>query len=246
MDALTVHRSVYLHRNYFSERIKQATDTEPRFTSLEQGQIYRVFSILHEADPPSWCEPLFSKQRFGRICRVLDLIRPHQRWKQKLERWLQAKHLIFGPDYACEMMDDMTAFQLKVMFDPIAYVFSKYFKEDAAGKHNIPKLDLVCLFLLFQLGESYVERFGWYFLNDRIAWETSACETDMDRLLRICAKCNDDPYAVPVIGCVRPESKHWVHSRKYKPTTVGELVGLATRRTSGKDMLTSLVLDLWE
>lgn len=237
--------ALYRQRNYFAECVLHATASDPRFTSSEQYKINLVWSELHDKDPDTWtnCGRSFSKFRFQQICRILDKIEPNKRWKQKLERWLQAKQIIFGVDDDFRMPDEFTSATLKILFDPIAKFFETKFKKNEPGHHNIPKMDLIFLVLLYNIAPEAVVQHGWYFLSKNIIWPTCAIEKDYKRIYRITKAVNAEFLRKNRQPHVRSESYAWLNKHKYKVPTLETIVLLALSSHEGRNTLHHLVND---
>lgn len=237
--------ALYRQRNYFAECVLHASACDPRFTSSEQYKINLVWSALHDKDPDTWqnSPSSFSKFRFQQICRILDKIEPNRRWKQKLERWLQAKEIIYGPDDSFRLPDEYTCHTLKILFDPIAKFFETKFKKNEPGKHNIPKMDLIFLVLLYNIAPEAVVQHGWYFLSKNIVWPTSAIEKDYKRVRHIARCVNKEFLKKNKQSHVRSESYAWLHKHKYNIPTLEYLVTLALSSHEGQNTLQHLLHD---
>ena len=214
----------YHNRNYYAERIRQFNNTEPRFSTLEKSQIYGVQSFLERHVGPEWSAGLLSKDKFGQICRLLDQLRPGQRWRQKLERWHQAKIMLSGRcDYVPDLPGTEVTHKMKVIFDGFAFVFEKFFR-GAAERRNVPKLDLVCLILLYNIKKSVLWRFGWFFMNPQIWWESQSVLRDYDRCVAIADKCNSDLVKLePSRKLVRRDTMVWFRNHQLIVPSLSEL-----------------------
>lgn len=160
----------YRHCNYFSERLKQATNTEPGFTRDELCQIKGVFNSFKDQNPLLWNQTTFCKTRFGTICKLLNVIDPNEKWVQKQERWFQAMEFLFGPVDNYFLIDSTSETLLKNLYEIVTLVFV-YFIKDKEERHNMPNIDLVVLILLYNMPQEALERHGWYFLSPKIYWE---------------------------------------------------------------------------
>lgn len=216
--------SIYRHRNYFAERMRQFNNTEPRFSTLEKSQIYAVQSFLERNIGPEWSPGLLSKHKFGQICRILDQVRPGQRWRQKLERWHQAKIAISGRcDYQPDLPPSELTHQMKVIFDGFAYIFEKFFRGHDEFGRNIPKLDLVCLILMYNISKESLWRWGWFFMNSQIWWESQSTLRDYARCEEIINKTNECLVALEPRKIVRRETMQWFRHNKLELPSLNEL-----------------------
>lgn len=220
----SLHSSIYLHRNYFAERMRQWNNTEPRLTTLQKSQIYGVQSFLERTIGHEWTPGLLSKDKFGQICRILDQIRPGQRWRQKLERWFQAKLSLCGPcDYRPDLPPDHLIYEMKVLFDAFAYTFARHFRGREDFGRNVPKLDLVCLILMYNADRKALWRYGWFFMNDRIWWESQSTLRDYERCVSIVAKCNECLLREEPRRVVRRDTYRWFQTRALIMPTLDEI-----------------------
>lgn len=219
--------SIYRHRNYFAERIRQFNNTEPRFSTLEKSQIYAVQSVLERKIGSEWSPGLLSKDKFGTICRILDQLRPGQRWRQKLERWHQAKiELSCRAEYAADLPPSELTHKMKVLFDGFAYIFEKFFRsssDDQRRRLNIPKLDLVCLLLLYNIDKNQLWRYGWFFMSPQIYWESQSVQRDYERCQQIMLKTNESLVRLEPGAFVRRETLHWFRVNKFVVPSLNEL-----------------------
>lgn len=214
-DIRSVASNVYLHRNYFAERMRQWNNTEPRLTTLQKSQIYGVQSFLERKVGHEWSPGVLSKDKFGQICRILDQIRPGQRWRQKLERWFQAKLSLCGPcDYVPDLPPDHLVYDMKVLFDAFAYTFARHFRNKGDFGRNVPKLDLVCLVLMYNIDKQALWRYGWFFMSDRIWWESQSTLRDYERCKLIVSKCNECLLREEPRKVVRRDTYRWFQENK--------------------------------
>jgi len=220
----------YKSRNYFAERLQQARNREPRFTTSEENKINCIWSMLHSKDRIEWSNKAasFSKDKFQSICRVLDEVEPGKRWKQQLERWWQARAVIYGEDRGWEILDEYHTFTLKVLFDPFAWYFSKFLKYDENGKkHNIPKIDLVILVLLYNISEEALVMYGWYFLSKNIVWPTRSTLEHYEKIEEIFDKCNQYFNSSSRKPEVRSQSYAWLRNHQFTVPDYKYLIYLA-------------------
>lgn len=239
----------YLHRNYFSERIKQFQGTDPPFTNIQALQIVKVDSWINEKYHGQWPRSIysFSKKHFGQICRILNHIQPKERWKQKIEKWLQGRDIIFGQDPMHTKDMATISHRLRELFDPVAFAFENKFKKDDV--HNIPKLDLVSLILLYNISKSALGDYGWYFLNEDIYWETDAIIKDHEKILEILEWLNECFNNVPRTKNIRREAKTWLKKNKYKLPSLGTLKNIVlsnerSARLSGANIFFDFKINL--
>jgi len=227
----------YRHINYFAERIQQCRNREPRFTASEQNKINVVWSALHDQDRDAFSgsPKSFSKYRFRQICGILSELEPGRRWKQKLERWWQARVLLYGHDSDWNTPDDIHARLLKDLFVPLACWFELYFKREGEA-HNIPKLDLIFLVLLYNISEESVRRYGWYFLTKNIVWPTKSTLQNYERIEKICAAVNtqiNDKKTLARRNNVPLRAINWFHENQYTVPELDYLVELAIDSREG-------------
>lgn len=226
----------YLHRNYLAERLLQACGKEPKFTTSEKNKINIVWSLLHDQDRVRWgnSSRTFSKYRFKQICRVLSKLEPSgNRWKQKLERWWQAREVIYGKDLTWNTLDDYHIYMIKILFDPIASCFDQHFRSKDRRMHNIPKLNIIILILLYNISEDSLVKYGWYFLAKNLVSPTEAILTDFERIKSIIEKVNLDFKDHIVKRDTRKESYQWLQKHKYVVPELDYLVSLASDSQEG-------------
>lgn len=226
----------YKSRNYCAERILQARGLDPPFTSAQKAKINVVWSMLHDSNRNVWGNraSTFSKYRFRQILRVLDKMEPGKRWKQKLEKWWQARNVIYGHDPSWETMDDYTALQLKVLFDPFAFYFNAKYKKNSPGEHNVPKMDLVYLILLYNISEDALQRYGWFFLSKSIVWPTKSTHRDYERIKEITACVNNEFASSNKKRFVRSQSYAWFNKKRYIVPDLDHLIWLAHDSPEGR------------
>lgn len=234
--ALDFHGSApYRHRNYFAERLLQASGREPSFTSSEENKINVVWSLLHGEDRVLWGNDprTFSKYRFKQILWVLDYLEPGKRWKQKLEKWWQAREIIYGRDPSWNTLDEHHCYKLKVLFDPIASCFDQYFRSRKPREHNIPKLNIIILILLYNISEESLVKYGWFFLSKNIVQPTKSVLNDFNRIKIVIDKVNSDFINSIIRRDVRRESYQWLQKNKYIVPDLEYLVSLASDSKEG-------------
>ena len=237
-------KSLYLHRNYFSERMSQWVGRDPVFSSSERSAIHSCWSKLHETNPYIWSNSRYSwsKSKFGEICRLLDACQPNKNWKKKIEKWTQAETVIYGTLDNNIFPDDGTIEEMKILFDPIAFVFNKYFK-DKNGKHNIPKLDIICLILLYNISENSLKQYGWYFLNEFIVWESESMILAHQRTSRILKFINENWFNIPHVKFVREDALKWLLFNKYKIPTLQKMCDIIRCSEKGQSIIEHLYID---
>jgi hypothetical protein len=151
----------------------QFCNTEPRLTKTELANIMLVYQSFANENEFEFGNPAkLTKYHFAQIIRVVDKKLPNKNYKNKLERWLQIKAHIWP---AQQIGSKKIALQMKIMFDAIADTFIKDFKK-MFKKHNIPKLDLICLVLLYNISIDALQEYGWYFLNKEILLQTKCIQ----------------------------------------------------------------------
>ncbi len=227
----------YRPRNYFAERLRQARGIDPKFTTSQENKINVVWSMLHDRNRNIWSgrAKSFSKYRFRQICGVLDEMEPGKRWKQKLEKWWQARTIIYGEDPSWQTIDDITSMKLKILFDPFACYFSTRFKRNSPGSHNIPKMDLIILVLLYNISEETLQNYGWYFLSKNIIWPTESTLKDYARIKEITACVNEEFMRSSKKPFVRSQSYAWFHkNRQYEIPDLDYLIWLAYDSPEGR------------
>ena len=234
----------YKHRNYLAERLQQARNREPRFTTSEQNKIHVVWSYLHDRDRDTWSNDprSFSKHRFRQLLRVLNDLEPEHRWKQKLERWWQAREIIYGKDGTWETLDDYHTYMIKTLFDPFACYFALHFKKAEPGNHNIPKMDLIILVLLYNISPESLMKYGWYFLSKNIVWPTKSTYNDHQRIKVIAEKVNEEFVQRSKKPDVRQQSYAWLHKNRYQVPELDLLAYLAMESCEGKIIYNQLCL----
>lgn len=238
ISGTTTRSPPYRHCNYFAERIQQNRNLEPRFTEAQENKISVVWSMLHDRDGETWSNSSksFSKYRFQQICGVLDRMEPGKDWKKKLERWWQARSIIYGEDHSWNSIDEETAFRLKNLFEPIACWFDIHFKKNDSGRHNIPKLDLLFLILLYNISEDALRKYGWYFIGKNNVWPTKSTLKDYARIKEITLKINHEftsKLALAKRHRVKQDSIRWVSRNKYIVPELEYLIWIATDSKEG-------------
>ena len=225
----------YLHRNYFAERLLQARGKEPSFTTTEENKINVVWSMLHDQDRVRFGNSAgsYSKYRYRQILRTLNIMEPDQGWKKKLERWWQSREVIYGPDNTWNTLDDYHSYMLKVLFDPIGSCFDEHFRKKTPGRHNIPKLNVLVLILLYNISEDALVKYGWYFLSKNIIRPTKSVLENYKRAKHIIHKVNEDFINRLIRPDVRKESYQWLQKHKYVVPELDYLVSLATDSKEG-------------
>ncbi len=160
----------YKHRNYFAERIRQFSNTEPRFSKQEQIQIENIHSVLWLENSKLWDPTTMQKPDFAKLFRIMHLAVPHMKWNRRLERWLQAKHILlhYNDIHFDNTIPEKLLVDLRLLFDGIAFTFSNDKKDD---RHNIFRLDYICLLLLYTLDPTLVTKHGWYFCDSRLLFK---------------------------------------------------------------------------
>jgi len=233
----------YKHRNYLAERIQQARNREPRFTTSEANKISVVWSALHDRDGDTWSNDprSFSKYRFRQLLRILNELEPDRRWKQKLEKWWQAREILYGVDDSWHQLDDYHSFMIKILFDPFACYFALHFKKAEPGTHNIPKMDLIILVLLYNISPEALMTYGWYFLSKNIVWPTKSTEIDHQRIQEIADKVNEEFVQRSKKPDVRQQSYAWLHKNHYTVPDLDLLAYLAMESPEGKIVYNQLV-----
>lgn len=225
----------YRHRNYFAERLLQARGQEPSFTATEENKINVVWSMLHDQDRVRFgnAPGTYSKYRYKQILWTLNALEPEKGWKKKLEKWWQSREVIYGPDHTWNTLDDYHCYMLKVLFDPIGSCFDQHFREKTPGRHNIPKLNVVVLILLYNISEDALVKYGWYFLSRNIIYPTKSVLDNYERGKRIIEKVNEDFINRLIRPDVRKESYQWLQKHKYVVPELEYLVSLAIESKEG-------------
>lgn len=182
------HRTLYRHKNYFSERLLQARDKEPRFTENELDLFSTVYDIFRLQCPNLWSEAHFTKRHASRICRLIVKHHPNSVFKRRLERWFQYRNYICGSTNNQLPLDIANA--MKILFDAYSHFFMVYIEKNDLSRKNITQLDLVILVLLYNLNPNFVNDHGWYFLNGNILNKTISTKLDMIRIKNICRLIN--------------------------------------------------------
>lgn len=198
LDRYTFHsikRSYYQRRNYFSERMRQFCNTEPRFTIEEENYIRSFFLVFYEEYEGDFSEDYLFKYQFKFLFRSLNHYVPSLYFKTKLERWLQAK-TIFFPHVT--VGNSKIAQHMKLMYEMVAVMFEVFFKgKQNSSIKNIPKIDIFCLLFLYNISRKTLIKYGWYFLNEDICFQTKAikknyahCKEILDLSNKMCGNKN--------------------------------------------------------
>lgn len=152
----------YRNKNYFSERMRQFTNTEPRFTIEEENEIRHIYNLYRNKNESYWNSQKLTKRHIGRIFRTLASHINDMKYNTRLERWLQARCIL--SDETCAVGSQKIANRLRIMFDAISEVFHRKYKKQFSG-HNIPNIDIICLVMLYNIDQKSLEKYGWYFLS---------------------------------------------------------------------------------
>jgi hypothetical protein len=179
----------YKHKNYFAERLLQARNTEPRLSEKELDILSIVYDIYRDTCPEVWTERNFTKKHCGTICRLIKSIYPDSPFNRRIERWYQYRVYMCGP--AENELPYRVASQLRFLFDAYAEFFIVHLNENGVARRNITQLDLVILVLLYNLDYTYVNKYGWYFLNHNIVNKTPSVYNDRDTIKEVCKKVNE-------------------------------------------------------
>jgi hypothetical protein len=238
------HRSAdYEHRNYLAERLRQARGCDPPFTKSQANKIYVVYNLLadlqrnrsgtkagfgflNQADS-------FSKYRFRQILQLLDQLEPGRQWRKKLEKWLQARKILYGTLADLKTMDDWTCMMVKILFDPIGSYFDQRFRKNEKGHKNMPKLDLLILILLYNVSEQALADYGWYFLSKNHVWPTQSVLQDYSRIKQMLLQVNQDFLTFPKKRNVRTQSYNWLRKNKYVVPGLDVLLSIAASSKEG-------------
>lgn len=215
------NRTFYRHKNYFSERLLQARDKEPRFTENELDLFSSVYDIFRLQCPLVWSESQFTKKHAARICRLIVKQYPKSVFKRRLERWFQYRNYICG-DVGNQLPLDISN-ALKILFDAYSHFFVVYITKNDLCRKNITQLDLVILILLYNLHPTFVNEHGWYFLNSNILNKTNSIRLDMIRIKNTCKLVNSSILHVKPTNTIKPECYGWFRAGnrfKVPPLTV--------------------------
>lgn len=181
---------LYMHKNYFAEKLLQARNKEPRFTEKELDVMSMVYDIFRTTCPILWAEHNFTKKHCAKICRIISKHYPKSPFCRRVERWYQFRTYICGPS-GYELTAEV-ANNLRTLFDAYAYFFSIYQKRQGKSKRNITQLDLVIIVLLYNLGYEKINCYGWYFLNHNIVNKTPSIVKDRNVIKEITENINKD------------------------------------------------------
>lgn len=158
----------------------------------------------------------------------MNVLYPNERWKQKIEKWLQAKTVIYGGlDDPLPDQEDIRL--IKSLFDPIAFVFVKYFKNE--NNNNIPKIDIICLYILYNISKQKLIDYGWYFLNPFIVWESPSSIKSQNLILSILnfVNINWDNIKKDKRYVTRSSNK-WLLENKFKLPSLSYIIFLVRLR----------------
>ena len=242
--SLECHRSAdYEHRNYLAERLRQACGRDPPFTKSQENKIYAMYNLLSDLQRNRRglktefgflnSADSFSKHRFRQILQLLDQVEPGRQWRKKLEKWLQARKVLYGTLADLNTMDDWTCMMIKILFDPVGAYFDQKFRKNEKGKKNMPKLDLLILILLYNISEEALGDYGWYFLSKNHVWPTESVLHDYSRIKRLLLEANQEFLDYPKKRNVRTQSYSWLRKNKYVVPTFDNLVSIASSSKEG-------------
>ena len=181
--------SLYRHRNYFAEKIRQARNMEPRLSDSELNAMSVIFDIYKHFCPVLWSEGMFTKKHAKRICRSIKKKFPKTQWHTRHERWFQYRTYICGDVQLC--LPESIATQLRILFDAYAYYFLRYLEINKLPRRNIAKLDLLNMVLLYNISHETLSAHGWYFLNKNIMNKSKATVKDINEIRRVCNLANE-------------------------------------------------------
>jgi hypothetical protein len=225
-------RTLYRHKNYFSERILQARDKEPRFTETELDIFSSVYDIFRLQCPTLWSESYFTKKHAARICRLIVKQCPNSAFKRRLERWFQYRNYICGNVGVQLPLDVANA--LKTLFDAYSRYFTIYVETNGLCRKNITQLDLVILILLYNLHPKLVNDHGWYFLNGNILNKTTSTRLDMIRIKSVCRLVNARILINKPDNSIQPECYAWFRTgKKLKVPTLTTLINRCLNNPMG-------------
>ena len=199
--------SLYRHRNYFAEKIRQARNTEPRLAESELDAMSIIYDIYQRHSPVLWSEGMFTKKHAKRICRIIKKQYPDTQWHSRHERWFQYRTYICG-DMGLSLPQSVAS-QLRILFDAYAYYFLKYLEINNMPRHNIAKLDLLILVLLYNISYQCLSEHGWYFLNKNIMNRSRATIKDINEIRTICRLVNEKILSLKDVHMVDPECLRW-------------------------------------
>lgn len=188
---------LYQHRNYFAERILQARNMEPRFTSKELDILDSIYNIFLSNYPGEWDEHRISKARFGRICRLINKKYPNTVFTRRQERWLQYRIYCTGEIGITLPLD--IANILKDFFIPYSFFFVKYQEKIEKKRSNITSLDMIILLIMYNICPDWVSYYGWYFLTKNIVNKTNSVIEDISKIEKIFSLLNENlnNYCIP-------------------------------------------------
>lgn len=230
--------SVYRHKSYFAEKIRQARNTEPRLREQELDILSTVYNIYNRHCPVLWSEPMFTKKHAGRICRLIKRIYPTTQFHARAERWFQYRTYLCGNGNLA--LPEDIAENLRMMFDPCAYFFLYYVKAKNPPKYNITKLDLVTLVLLYNISYKALSKHGWYFLNKNILRKTDSIRKDMSELREVCKLINQNILNIKEVYMIQPECLRWFRAgNRLKVPKLSVLINMALSHPMGYYQYTS-------
>lgn len=199
--------SLYRHKNYFAEKLRQARNIEPRLSNSELDCMSVLFDIYRSYSPVLWSEGMFTKKHAKRICRSIKNQYPSTQWHTRHERWFQYRTYICG-DVGLAMPEDISI-QLRVLFDAYAYYFLHYLEINQFPRRNIAKLDLVILVLLYNLSPKTLRDYGWYFINKNIFNKSKATIKDINEIRTICKLINQEIFTLKDVHLVDARCLGW-------------------------------------
>jgi len=199
--------SLYHHKNYFAEKIRQARNVEPRLTNQELNVMSDIYDIYKRHCPVLWSEPMFTKKHAGRICRTIKKRFPTSQWHTRSERWFQYRTYICGEVH--NYLPAHVGNQLRILFDAYAYYFLRYLEINNLPRRNITKLDLVNLVLLYNISHESLSDHGWYFLNKNIMNKSRATIKDINEIRAICKLVNESILTMKEVYLVHPQCLKW-------------------------------------
>lgn len=235
-----LNRNLYHNRNYFAERMRQFTNTEPRFTVEEENHI-RAIHRVYESHSPQVYEPKnMYKDQFRRIFGTLKQELPGMKYDKRLERWLQARVLLC-PEATVGSVT--IAETMKTMFDAVADTWLyKMKKQPDWRKKNIFNIDLLCLIMLYNIDPLALELYGWYFLTPEIIFATDSVKKNWARYAELLQltntwfPINNQGTKKATVRDSTVEMFLW-EKFKFVVPELDELVNVATRGQQGETIL---------
>lgn len=214
---------LYMHKNYYAEKLLQSRNKEPRLTSKEIYLLSMVFDIFEAKVPLWWNEIMYTKKHQAQICRLISKCYPKSVFTRRIERWFQYREHIVGDEYV-SLPKHLTE-KLRLLFDPYCLFFTLYVSKLPYQRKNITQLDLVTLYLLYNIDKDYLTQYGWFFLNHNIINLTPSVYNDLNMIKNIFEEINDNVLTIRHNNTISPDCLAWFRQgNKLKVPTVERIL----------------------